>query len=150
MFLCERLGHASSPKDSSLAGVRFLFVSLVAATLLFLTAFTGSSQAGVNSYCYSNGNPISIGPNGNCVSNYYSTLNQVLAITHNGNGVNHCATAKDYANGSGGDVFTAVCGTGQIQATACYTPEGAYAKIVSKSPNTHLFRGRAYYSWQCF
>jgi hypothetical protein len=50
---------------------------------------------------------------------------------------NRCAIAKYNANGSGGDAFTAACGTGLITVTPCYGASTKYPGVVDHGPNAH-------------
>lgn len=84
-----------------------------------------------------------MGPNGFCVSGRFSTLRAVSFVTTNGSGVSHCAVGKSNADGSGGNIIPAQCGTAAQQLTVCYPAQGGYAKGVSQSATSHLFYGIA-------
>lgn len=86
-----------------------------------------------------------ISGNNRCVSGRYYTLTRVIAATYNGNGVDHCAIAKQYSDGGGGNVIEPRCGTLQTQVTACVSPRSGYAAILNRSASGHFFQGRANY-----
>ncbi len=50
---------------------------------------------------------------------------------------NRCAIAKYNSDGSGGDAFTAMCGTATITVTPCYNPSFKYPGVVDHGPNAH-------------
>jgi len=52
-------------------------------------------------------------------------------------GYNRCAIAKYNADGSGGDAFTASCGTATINITPCYNPSFKYPGVVDHGPYAH-------------
>lgn len=61
----------------------------------------------------------------------------------NYNDYNRCATAKYNANGSGGDAFQSICGTGTITLTPCYNTSTKYPGVINHGPNAH----HLYWGW---
>src|SRR4051794_15247938 len=62
-----------------------------------------------------------------CMGSLYS-MTQVGAGSWYG--YNRCAIAKYNADGSGGDAFTAMCGTAGVNVTPCYNPSFKYPGVV--------------------
>jgi hypothetical protein len=109
------------------------------------------ASAGVNYFCYANGDYFLAAPNGYCVGPGYQHLWQVRWALKNGPGVNHCATSKFYRDGSGHNAHQAQCGTQQYVYTNCaiITAAPLYPKGTNESASSHYYRGGAAYS-QCF
>ncbi len=123
-------------------------VGIIVATLAGVTGvatLSPAAQASAYEFCPAAADSqVYISGNGRCVGGYAFTVSQVVARTSNGDGVDHCAVAKQYSNGGGANIIEPACGTAQTQVTACVSRRAGYPTIVNRSSSGHYFKGTWY------
>lgn len=134
------------PAEPVTAHVRRCGVLLVLAAAFAFAALVQPAHATITNFCPPFPSQVLINANDRCASAQFNYLTQVFAELSNGSGVDHCAVGKQYSGGLGNNVISPVCGTGQLQQTACVSPRVGYATIVNRSASAHFYKGYAQYS----